>query len=205
MPWVSRADTATRVSRLIETLPGDRAHVVGLSLGGSIAFELLARRPDLLDHVIIDGCAALPSPLVPPMKAGVRLVAPFIHTRLLGRLIAKGIGVTGEDAVDLLDQFSHVDPGSFGRAFSDAQDVRVSEALIQAENPTLLVAGEKELAHVRRSNRQLAASMPHAEGRMMPGAGHGWLGRAAEVHIAMVRAWIEDGSLPLELVPETAT
>jgi pimeloyl-ACP methyl ester carboxylesterase len=203
--WVSRADTADRVAGIIEALPEGRAHVVGLSLGGSVALELLARRADLLDHVIVDGCSALASPLAPVMKVGVRLVAPFIRRPPVGRLIARGIGVSEPaDVADLLDQFSQADPGSFGRAFADAQEVRVSEALIRAPNPTLLVAGEKELAHVRRSNRQLGESMPHAQSRMMPGEGHGWLGRAPDVHVAMVRAWVEDQALPTELAPEAA-
>jgi pimeloyl-ACP methyl ester carboxylesterase len=201
--WLSRADTADRVARIIEALPAGRAHVVGLSLGGSVALELLTRRADLLDHVIVDGCGALASLLAPLMKVGVGLVAPFIHSAVVGRLIARGIGVSDPAGVAaLLEQFSHVDPGSFARAFADAQEVRVSEALIRAQNRTLLVAGERELAHVRRSNRQLGESMPHAESRMMPGEGHGWLGRASDVHVAMVRAWIEDQALPMELAPE---
>ena len=50
--WRSRADTAQRVAALIEHRAANgRAHVVGLSLGGSVAIELLATRPDLLERV----------------------------------------------------------------------------------------------------------------------------------------------------------
>ena len=43
--WRRRADTAELVASLIEAeATGGRAHVVGLSLGGSVALELLATR-----------------------------------------------------------------------------------------------------------------------------------------------------------------
>ncbi len=162
---------------------------MGLSLGGSIAFELLAHRSDLLDHVVIDGCAAVGTPLAPFMKLGVSLVSRFIRRPFVGNLVARGLGIADpEDAADLVEQLGQADPRSFRRAFSDAQEVRICEPLARASIPALFVAGEKELPHVRRSNRQLAGMMPNAASLMMPSAGHGWLGVAPEVHVAMVGA-----------------
>jgi pimeloyl-ACP methyl ester carboxylesterase len=61
LPWISRVGTTERVAQLIETrVSGRRAHVVGLSLGGSVVHTLLGGRPELLDRVVIDGCGALP-------------------------------------------------------------------------------------------------------------------------------------------------
>jgi pimeloyl-ACP methyl ester carboxylesterase len=204
VPWASRADTADRVIKLIEGLPERRAHVVGLSLGGSVALEIMARRSEVLDHVVIDGCGAIGTRLAILMKLGVTAVSPFIRRPVVGRLVAKAIGITDPIGVDdLLGQFRQVDPRSFRRAFSDAQDVRIDEALLRSACPTLLVAGERELAVVRGSNRLLGDVLPRAESRMFPGAGHGWLGTAPDVHVAMVRAWITDQPAPCELVPET--
>ena len=57
--WRSRIDTAEQVARLIQDrIPSRRARVVGLSLGGAVAHTLLARRRELLDRVVIDGCGA---------------------------------------------------------------------------------------------------------------------------------------------------
>ena len=44
-PWVSIAATADAVAELIVTTGGP-AHVVGLSLGSSVALELAARHPE---------------------------------------------------------------------------------------------------------------------------------------------------------------
>ena len=43
--WASRRDAADRIIEVIEALPGRRAHVVGLSLGGSVALEILVVDP----------------------------------------------------------------------------------------------------------------------------------------------------------------
>jgi pimeloyl-ACP methyl ester carboxylesterase len=201
--WESREETARCVARLIEALPGRRAHLVGLSLGGSVAFQLLMDRPDLLDHVVIDGCAAIGSRWAGPAKVVFAAISPFVRFPLTGRLLAAAIGISdAADVADLVAQIRQVDPRSFRRAFANAQDVRITAKLLAAPCPTLLVSGEKELAAMHTSSRTLAARMIHAEARVMPGAGHGWLGRHLAIHIAMVRAWIEDQALPSELRPD---
>ncbi len=202
VPWRSRAETVRLVIDLLEGL-GRPAALVGLSLGGSVAFGVLEQRSDLVDYAVVDGCAAIGTPFAPLLKTGVRIVAPFVGRPAVARMIARSVGLRdAADIADLADQLQQADPSSFARAFADAQDVRVSPALLAAATATLLVAGENEMAAVRRSNRELAAHMPHATARVMPDAPHGWLGSALDVHIAMVKAWVEDGQLPTALRAE---
>jgi pimeloyl-ACP methyl ester carboxylesterase len=204
--WRSRAESARLVAQLIEErAPGGSAHLVGLSLGGSIALELLATRPDLLDHVIVDGCGAVRSPIAGPMKVGVSVISPFLRFAPVARLIGRAFGVTPGDGLDdFVAQMQAVDARSFRRAFADANDMGLTPPLLAAPCPTLLVAGERELKHVRASNRLLSERMPHAEARMMPGASHGWgPSRFPDIHLRMVAAWIAGRQLPAELVAET--
>ena len=177
IPWRSRADTAQRVAALIEERAiNGRAHVVGLSLGGSVAIELLATRPDLLERVVVDGCGALPSPVIGPMAVGVAAISPFLRFGIVARFIGRAVGVQpGPGLDDFVAQIQAADTRSFRRAFADANATRATPALLTATCPTLFVAGERELRHVRASNRLFAERMPQAEARMVPGAS--WLGR----------------------------
>jgi pimeloyl-ACP methyl ester carboxylesterase len=208
IPWASRAESARLVAQLIEErATGGTAHVVGLSLGGSIALELLATRPDLLDHVIVDGCGVVRSPIAGPMKIGVSVISPFLRFAPVARLIGRAFGVRPGDGLDdFVAQMQAVDARSFRRAFADANDTRLTPPLLEAPCPTLLVAGERELRHVRASNRLLSERMPHAEARMMPGASHGWgPAQFTDIHRRMIEAWIAGRPLPSELRTETAT
>ena len=203
--WRSREHTAELIASLIEKeASGGRAHVVGLSLGGSVALELLASRSALLDHVIVDGCAALPSRVVGPMTLGVSAISPFLRFATVSGLIGRAFGVpAGPGLDDFVAQMQAVDPRSFRRSFADANATRISPDLLAAPCPTLFVAGERELGHVRASNRLLAASMPTAEARMMPGANHGWgPARYPDVHRRMIAAWVKGSELPPELLTD---
>ena len=51
---------ADRVAKLIEREAGGRAVVVGLSLGGYVAMEVAARRPDLVRGLVLAGATAEP-------------------------------------------------------------------------------------------------------------------------------------------------
>jgi pimeloyl-ACP methyl ester carboxylesterase len=139
------------------------------------------------------------------MKVGVAAISPFLRFRSIARLIGRSFGVApGPSLDDFVGQISGVDPSSFRRAFADANDTRVSAGLLTAPSPTLFVAGERELAHVRTSNRILAERMPSAEARMVPKAGHGWgATQHPELYRAMVRAWLGGQSLPPGMVAET--
>jgi pimeloyl-ACP methyl ester carboxylesterase len=204
--WQSRHDTARRAAALIEErATRGRAHVVGLSLGGSIALELLATRPELMDRVIVDGCGALPSVFTGPLKLGVAEISLFLRFGVVAKVIGRAFGIAPGPGLDeFVAQIQAADPRSFRRAFADANDTRLTAALLAAPCPTLLVAGERELRHVRQSNRVLAERMPTAEARLVPGVGHGWGSiQLPDVHRRMVEAWLAGTPLPPELVVET--
>jgi alpha-beta hydrolase superfamily lysophospholipase len=180
VPWSSRIDTAEQVARLIEArVPWGQAHVVRLSLGGAIAHTLLARRPELLDRVVIDRCGALPAWWIGAMKLGVAVLSPFIHRAAVMGLLARSVGVPPGKEQFAADTRAAA-PRAFRRAFADANNTRISAGEVAASRPTLLVAGEREPTAVRASNAALAALMPSAEAKFAPGLGHGWLAVAPE-------------------------
>jgi pimeloyl-ACP methyl ester carboxylesterase len=204
VPWRSLADTSEQVARLIETrFPSRRAHVVGLSLGGAVAHTLLARRPELLDRVVIDGCGALPAWWVGLTKLGVAVVSPFVHRGAVIGVIAQALGIDPADSARFAANMRAASPRAFRRAFAEANSIRLSPEEVAAPNPTLLVAGEREPTIVRASNAAQAALMPHAVARFAPGRAHGWLAVDPELHLRMVQAWIDGQQPPAELVTET--
>ena len=197
--WTSSADAADYIANLIaRRIPAGNAHVVGISLGGAVAHTLLARHADVLNRVIIDGAGILPWWGNGPYLLFIAAIAPFLHTQtVIGALSRSVGGIPEPDQAE----FKRASRLAFLKSLADARGTRATQTEVRAACPTLLVAGEKEAA-VRRSNAALAAVMPYADARYVAGLGHGWLGRAMELHLDMVEAWLTKEQSPMALVAE---
>lgn len=200
--WVSLDHTACQVMEIIRTRAVHaKAHVVGLSLGGSTIIKLLSQAPELIDHAIVDGAGVLPLRGLPFIKLGLRAVQPLLHSDRVIRFIAKVMNLRDDDYDDFIENMLCMSPASYTRAFIQALSLRQSPGLEQVTCPVLFVSGEKEPDAVKRSNVMLARLIPNAESRMVPGLTHAWGAvEALDLNIRMVEAWIEARPLPAELV-----
>jgi pimeloyl-ACP methyl ester carboxylesterase len=185
--WTSSADAADYIANLIATrIPAGHAHVVGISLGGAVAYRMLACHADVLDRVIIDGAGILPWWGNGPYLLFIAAIAPFLHTQaVIGGLSRSVGGIPEPDQAE----FKRASRLAFLKSLADARGIRATRTGARAACPTLLVAGERETA-IRRSNAALAAVMPRAVARYVAGLGHGWLGTRMELHLDMVEAWL---------------
>jgi pimeloyl-ACP methyl ester carboxylesterase len=196
LPSISLLDTADLLVELIRTrVPSGRAHVVGLSYGGSVVLGLLARHAEAVDRAIIDGAGPFASRSDRFVVAGAMLVSPLMG-RGIARVALRSVGLTG-----LGESLRSASGGAIRRAWSEGFLAPVSEAQTLAPSPTLLVAGERETP-VRASNAAFAALMPSAEAAFVPGLGHAWFAWRPELHIRMVEAWLSGAPLPDGLSPE---
>jgi pimeloyl-ACP methyl ester carboxylesterase len=196
--WVSLEETADEVIEIIHShTQSAKAHIVGLSLGGSVALVLLSRAPDLVDHAIIDGAGVLPLPGLPFIKVGFHLLQPFLHTGFVIRTLAQAMKIPEADYHDFKNGMLAMSRPSFTRSFIQALSLRQSPKLEHVTPPVLFVAGEAEPQAVKQSNVTLANTMPNAQCRVAPNMSHAWLAEAPDLHIRMVRAWLCDQPLPL--------
>lgn len=202
LDWVSIDHTVDLIIDLIQRQIQDQhAHVVGLSLGGSIIHTLLARRSDLIKSAIIDGAGAIPTWSTPLQNLGIALMSQFLHTKPLLETIARKFNMDEQAKQDLRLASTR----AFRRALTDANSNQITEQEIDAPCSILLVAGERDLPGARPTNAALAALMPNVEARYVPQVGHGWVGQELDLHQRIVEAWITGSGLPRELEPETAS
>ena len=191
----SLSQTADLVAELITArAPARRAHVVGLSYGGSVVLALLDRHPEVLERVVIDGACVIPGPVDPFIQAAITLVSPFVDTPLATGFL-RLVGLR-----DLGVALRSASPAAFRRSWQEGYTAPISRAALEAVCPTLLVAGERE--HARMSNAGLAGLMPEATARFVPGLGHAWFIWRRELHLRMVEAWLTGADLPTELRTE---
>lgn len=197
---LSLGETADLVAELVDRrVPSRRAHIVGLSYGGSVVFAVLERHAEHVDRAVIDGAAVLPvwggwGDLL--VRLGAAVISPIIPTRLLATLL-RPVGLR-----ELGSALRSASPLAFRRAYVEGFTAPASRGLLEVPCPTLLVAGEKE-ATVRASDAGLAELMPHATARFVPGLGHAWFAWQRDLHISVVEAWLAGEPLPesLEMEP----
>jgi pimeloyl-ACP methyl ester carboxylesterase len=202
-PWISLQATTADVVALIEATPERQAHVVGLSLGGAVAIELMSTRPDLVDRVIVDGAAGISWRFAPLLSAGAALLSTVLHTRPFMRLLAWILSVGAPRREGFYAELRLLNGRSFRHAVRDALAARLRNPAAMP-GPVLLIAAAHDIGATRVSNATLARLLPNAAAWYMPGTWHAWVGTRPELHQPMIRAFLMDEQLPSELLPETS-
>jgi pimeloyl-ACP methyl ester carboxylesterase len=204
--WVSMAGTAQALSDLISARAHDgRAHVVGLSLGGYLAADLAAERPDLVPGALLSGVNVLPFPHPRLMRFAGRLTEPLLRWPSLIRANGRTLGVPAEDLDGYVRAARTVAPGTHRRLGAELMRYRLPSAAAVSPSRVLAVAGGREHALILRSLAPIAAAFPRGEARVVPGLGHGWVGQDPQLFAAVVDAHIAAAPLPAQLAAPPAS
>lgn len=196
--WTSIQEVADSIYELVKTSKEGKAHFVGLSLGGSLVLNLLARHSEIFLSAIVDGAGVFPIKGKEFIKFGVFLTSPFLGVGWFNKMMANQLGVTEEAEYQKFKKdMELVSPSAFWRAFGQANDQGEPRGLTASKVRTLLVCGESEDIN---SGKYLASKMINAKAAMIKGVGHGWLAKKTDLHVEMVKAWISETPLPEEIV-----
>lgn len=206
-------DAAHRVAELIrERGHGGRAHVIGLSEGAQITVQLLGSAPEVIDHAIISSALLYPLPgvgLLGPRTMALifRLfAAPFLQADWYVRLNMRyGNALPEQYFNEVRKDIRRLTAASFTHMLLENQRFRMPAGLDRVQVPALVVAGQHEVALVRRSVRDLAATLPEGRGYLVTFSKraadeHSWNLQRPALFNAVTRAWFTDKPLPPELV-----
>ena len=186
---------ADHVAAAVRGLPGRRAVVGGVSMGGYVALSVAARRPDLVAGlVLIDTKAQADDDAA---RGG--------RERAIAAIEA---GRTGEVLDDLLPRLVAADATPAARAeiraIADAQDPGAlidvlaamrdrpdrTRALPEITAPALVVVGAEDVVTPPEVARMLAAGIPNATCEEVAGAGHLTPLEAPDALAALIRTFL---------------
>lgn len=151
---------------LLDEVGAERAHVAGLSLGGMTAMRLAVREPKRLDRLALLCTSARPDPqpfldrAAAVRSGGTAPLAPTVAARWLTPEYAA-------DHPDLVAKLEAMIAGADDEGYANCAEVVASVDLVddlaRVTAPTLVVAGEQDLALPPTHQQLIADSIPGAE------------------------------------------
>jgi pimeloyl-ACP methyl ester carboxylesterase len=197
------ATAAEEVAELIKSkVPLGRTHVVGLSMGGQVALQLLSTHPELVDRIIVSGTNTSPSNsirvLSPLLKLIVVLYGPLQNTDYLIHANMKQNGVPPEYEAEFREDTKLITADTFTQMI--VESMTYSLPPLGVTSGLLVVCGEKEPELIRKSARMIRSEHPLVPCVVVPGVGHNWGMERPDLFSAMIRSWVEHVSLPDGLI-----
>lgn len=199
--WTNFDDVADSIIEIIQAKAHGKPHLVGLSLGASLALKLLERESDLLDRVIIDGASHQPIKGYRKVLATVYMASFLKNTKFATHMLVKMMqadGVASQDIQRFIADMRQTTRKSFRRAMSQANVLRLS---MNVANPVFLVSGEKESPSIHESHQLLASQNSQSDCAYYPDKGHAWLFSDVATHIQLLRYFFQSGAFPDKLRP----
>jgi pimeloyl-ACP methyl ester carboxylesterase len=152
---------------LIERLGLSRVHVMGLSMGGMIAFQLAADRPELVRSLIIVNSG--PEMILRTMKEKIGIFQRKVIVRLMGmqkmgEVLASRLLPAPEHAAlraTFVERWARNDPGAYLRALSALVGWSVKARLPGIRCPVLVVSADMDYTSVEWK-REYTSLLPDA-------------------------------------------
>jgi 3-oxoadipate enol-lactonase len=204
------ADLADDAASLLCALGVERAHVVGISLGGYVALQLALRHPEQLDKLVLVSTSAGGRAHAPASPEIAMLLAPVPSLEIGERAIRNYSRIMAAQYVqehpDELERIAAVaryrpmSAAGYGRQLQAALTHDVVDALHQISAPTLVIHGDSDPLVPPANGAYLAQHIPGARHIVYPGVGHVPIVEHAEQFNRDVLAFLGEptGSEPTE-------
>ena len=173
------ADVADDVAAAMEELGLETAHVVGYSMGGTVAQSLAHRHPDRVDQLVLIGTFSFHPPLwrwsrvlgAIVTRAWERLTGTGTPEVRTGYLLATG-AVEGRHARFMWEETHRRDPEAGAAASLALFRFDSREWISEVDDPTLVIVPARDQLVPVAWQLDLAARLPNARVLEIPGALH---------------------------------
>ncbi len=192
-------DSARRIiDEVRQRIPGQKVHLIGLSLGGAVALDMIRLAPDLVDRSMVTGTSARLSKFLGWVSLSSLWMLRLYKPEKLVQMSAKQWGIPAEYSGIFHDDLIHSLSEDFNRRLMETlMNQQLPDAV---QTPLLITVGEKETIPAKQAAHKLAQRYPNATARLVRGLGHVWALQNADLFAQVVRAWVQDTPLPADLI-----
>ena len=194
--FISISDSCRKIEQYVrKNMNGELYGLLGFSLGGSIATELISRRKIQVDKTILDAAFTVKMGLMTiPFKWMFQIAIWCVKKNipLPKPLIESMMGKGNSGILDTL--YKGVSLMSVGNACMACYTYTIKENLREYKNPVVFWHGENE-PYPAKSARLLKAYLPQLKKRVYKGMGHGqMLHEYPAVYAKRMIAFLDDHS-----------
>jgi pimeloyl-ACP methyl ester carboxylesterase len=179
--WSMR-DMAEDSVRVLDAAGVQKAHVIGVSMGGVIAQLLALTHPDRVDHLVLMSTYPGGQKMEPPApEAREVFVFPtgvprdeIVRDRMQ-RITAPGFAAAHPAVIEELVELAIAQPTptrTFGAQLQAILDAPLAERIGEIRSPTLIVHGDCDPLIPIGNGRAIHERMPQARFQLLPGCGH---------------------------------
>lgn len=175
---------------------GEKAHVVGHSLGAKVVVELLNTAPNLVDHAVVASALFRPIPFQKSMhKLWVyKLTVSMMKVKWIANSTIKKFNIPEKiDEDNFRKDIEKYTADRLYRIYDEVyQKLILPEGLGQCKVRTLVISGDKELKAMKQSVEDMIKLMPNSKGIYIKKAEHNYPWAMSDVFNKVVASWIED-------------
>jgi pimeloyl-ACP methyl ester carboxylesterase len=175
-------DLAEDAAGMMRALGVDRAHFVGISMGGFIALELAIRHPEIVEKLVLVVTSARGHTHVSPSHETMAMMMPVPGEEIgeAARRVCAGVSGPGfaERAPNEFDTFAAIaryrpmTEAAYFRQLSACRGHDVADRLDRIQAPTLVIHGDADPLVPLANGLHLARSISGANVIIYPGVGH---------------------------------
>jgi pimeloyl-ACP methyl ester carboxylesterase len=195
------ADYSTDIVELLDELQLDRAHVLGLSLGGIIAQRFAIDHPSRVDRLVLVSCADKFSAYLLRITAllghSLRRFPRKVFVEMMELLCTAPLylDANAEQIDREVDERcrSGVPARAIGAQLRALLRSEIADADYRIGAPTLVVAGEHDALIPNCYARLMAGKIPGSRFVLIPGAGHNPMSEKPEAVLPLITRFLQTG------------
>ena len=148
--------------------------ICGVSLGGQILTEILAKRKNICEYAVIESALVIPMKITNALIRPVFSVCyPLIKKRGFARLQFKALHIRESLFEDYYRDSSAISKKNMMAFLKANSGYKLKESIKESTAKVLILVGSKESGMMKKSAEILSESIPNATLEVLPGYYHG--------------------------------
>lgn len=176
-----------------------RAHVVGLSLGGQIALQMLSIVPESIISTVVSGVPIKPFLGTKLLPLYLKLTAPFQFYDVFLRSNLKRKGIPHQYFNEFKKDSLLLSGKPLYRILKESTAFRLPKEAMPSNIAILSLVGENEPHFIMNSCREIGESFRFCQAYSVKDAGHNWPLQAPGLFAKTITLFIRNKKMPSEL------